>query len=92
VLKEQQPCNYSTLIAALQARSWEAPKRRMANSSRDVVCLLTHGHTLVTRTLTSNQTMLAFVTKCMIGWVLHLLLLLQSQYVADIHTITHLCY
>jgi hypothetical protein len=41
VLEEQRPYNYSRLIAALQARRWEAPKLRMANLSRDIVCLLT---------------------------------------------------
>ena len=41
VLKEQRPYNYSRLIAALQARRWEAPKLRIANLSRDIVCLLT---------------------------------------------------
>jgi hypothetical protein len=48
VLKEQRPYNYSRLIAALQARRWEAPKLRMANVSRDIVCLLTQGRTLAT--------------------------------------------
>ena len=46
VLEEQQPCNYSRLIAALQARKREAPKLRIANLSRDIVCLLTQGRTL----------------------------------------------
>jgi hypothetical protein len=46
VLKEQQLCNYSRLVADLQARRWEAPKLRIANLSRDIVCLLTQGRTL----------------------------------------------
>jgi hypothetical protein len=46
VLKEQRLYNYSRLIVALQARRWEAPKLRMANLSRDIVCLLTQGRTL----------------------------------------------
>jgi hypothetical protein len=46
VLKEQQLYNYSRLIAALQARKWETPKLRIANLSRDIVCLLTQGRTL----------------------------------------------
>jgi hypothetical protein len=47
VLEEQQLYNYSRLIAALQARKWEAPKLRIANLSRDIVCLLTQGRTLL---------------------------------------------
>ena len=47
MLEEQQPYDYSRLIAALQARRWEAPKLRMANLSRDIVCLLTQGRTLM---------------------------------------------
>ena len=46
VLKEQQLYNYSRLVAALQACRWEAPNLRMANLSRDIVCLLTQGCTL----------------------------------------------
>jgi hypothetical protein len=46
VLKEQQPYNYSTLIAVLQAHRWETPKLRIVNLSRDIVCLLTQGRTL----------------------------------------------
>ena len=46
VLKEQQLYNYSRLMAALQARKWETPKLRIANLSRDIVCLLTQGRTL----------------------------------------------
>jgi hypothetical protein len=49
VLKEQQLYNYSKLMAALQARKWETLKLRMANLSRDIVCLLTQGRTLVRR-------------------------------------------
>jgi hypothetical protein len=41
VLEEQQPYNRSRLIAVLQARKWETPKLRIANLSRDMVCLLT---------------------------------------------------
>jgi hypothetical protein len=41
VLKEQQLYGYSRLIAVLQAHGWETPKLRIANLSRDVVCLLT---------------------------------------------------
>jgi hypothetical protein len=41
VFKEQQLYNYSKLAAALQVRRWEAPKLRIANLSRDIVCLLT---------------------------------------------------
>jgi hypothetical protein len=44
------------------------------------------------RRVTYDRTMLAFVNKRMIGWALRFLLLLQSQYVADLHTVTHLCY
>ena len=47
VLKEQQLCNYSRLVADLQARRWEAPKLRIANLSRNIVCLLTQGRTLL---------------------------------------------
>jgi hypothetical protein len=46
VPKEQQLYNYSRLMAALQARKWETPKLRIANLSRDIVCLLTQGRTL----------------------------------------------
>jgi hypothetical protein len=46
VLQEQQLYNYSGFIAVLQARRWEAPKLRIANLSRDIVCLLTQGRTL----------------------------------------------
>jgi hypothetical protein len=46
VLKEQQLYNYSRSMAALQARKWETPKLRIANLSRDIVCLLTQGRTL----------------------------------------------
>jgi hypothetical protein len=53
VLKEQRPYNYSRLIAALQARRWEAPKLRIANLSRDIVCLLTQGRTLPRLALSS---------------------------------------
>ena len=47
MLKEQQPYNHSKLTAALQVRRWEAPKLRIANLSRDIVCLLTQGRTLL---------------------------------------------
>jgi hypothetical protein len=53
VLKEQQLYNYSRLIAALQAHRWEAPKLRIANLSRDIVCLLTQGRTLVSGDVSS---------------------------------------
>ena len=46
VLEEQQLYDYSTFIAALQARKLKTPKLRIANLSRDVVCLLTQGRTL----------------------------------------------
>jgi hypothetical protein len=61
VLEEQQLYNYSRLIAALQARKWEAPKLRIANLSRDIVCLLTQGRTL--RSLL-QQPLLLIISQC----------------------------
>jgi hypothetical protein len=60
VLKEQQLCNYSRLVADLQARRWEAPKLRIANLSRDIVCLLTQGRTLVSLNTDKRMRGLAF--------------------------------